>query len=304
MATAVPDAEKPTTIDGNGSPPEHDIPKRPRTATSAATAYFEAANRDLSLFHFVIETVLATDYVAFIAKRALDESDERARQRAGGITSSVKPEVQKISPSELAVTNPGTRTKELRRQRQLLLEMFVARATDNFNRFLVDLIREVLEKQPSILKSRQQSLTIEDILQHTSIDELIRSIIESKVNALSYEGFEQTRDWCGSRGIPLEVADDDLPTLVEGIATRNLIAHSRCVVDEKYVRSVRNTPFKAGELRKLEVDDLFGLLVLFDRVVIATDKTAAKKFKLRRKPLAPKKKPEGMGEAPAQAEHN
>ena len=160
--------------------------------------------------------------------------------------------------------------------------MFVARSVDNFERYLVDLIRAVLQKQPAMLKSRQQSLTLEEILQHSTINDLVHSIIEARVNSLSYEGFDSVLQWCVDRGIPLEVPQGKRDDVVELIATRNLIAHSRCIIDERYVRTVRGTTRTVGEVRRLEVEDLEKCMELLTSIVVATDKSAAKKFRVRR----------------------
>jgi hypothetical protein len=252
----------------------------PRTATQCAKDYFAAAWRDLQLFHFVIDTVLVGDYVAHVAKLALDGKDISAR----------------LTPVELARKEPGPRTKALRDQRQLLLEMFVARSIDNFGRYLVDVIRTVLQKQPAMLKSRQQSLTLEEILQHTSIDDLVRSIIEARVNALSYEGFDSMLAWCTDRGIPLGVPAGKRDDVVELIATRNLIAHNRCIVDERYVRIVQGTTRKIGEVRSLELEDLEKCQELLTGIVVATDIETAKKFKVRRVRLRTAPPAKGPGE--------
>ncbi len=150
----------------------------------------------MRLFHFIIDSALVGDYVAHIAKQALDAVDDPGSEQ---------PPPKKPTPVDLAKTKPGPRTKALRNQRQQLLEMFFARGVDNFNRYVVDLVRSVLRKQPAILKTRQQSLTLDEILGHASIDDLVHSIIEARVNALSYEGFESLSAWCNDRGIPLKV---------------------------------------------------------------------------------------------------
>jgi hypothetical protein len=239
----------------------------PRSATPGAKDYFDASQRDMTLFHFVIDTVLVGDYVTHVAKLALEGGDIRN---------------QDLTPAGLARKEPGPRTKALRNQRQLLLEMFVARSVDNFERYLVDLVRTVLQKQPAMLKSRQQSLTLEEILQHSTIDDLVFSIIEARVNSLSYEGFDSILQWCVDRGIPLEVPQGKRDDVVELIATRNLIAHSRCVIDERYARTVRGTTRTIGEVRRLEVEDLEKCMELLTSIVVATDKSAAKKFRVRR----------------------
>lgn len=256
----------------------------PRLLTTSAHDYFAAGLSDRRLFHFIIDTVLVGDYAVHIAETALAGIDKKDRK---------DPPQKLSSPTELARVSPGSRTKRLRDQSQELLELFLSRGVDNFNRYLVDLIRAVLRQQPSILKSKQQSLTLEEILSHSTIGDLVHSIIEARVSGLSYEGFDSVVDWCGDRGIPIQVPDGKYDDVKELIATRNLIAHSRCVVDERYIRAIKATPFRIGEKRTLEVDDLYHAMELLDGTVIATDIGSAKKFRIKRvriKNMAPKDK--------------
>lgn len=77
------------------------LPTLPERATVAGEAYFRAVNADLSLFYFVADLVLRSDYVAFVAGRALAGSDEYTS----------------MSPSKLSEVDPGPATKFLRRNR-------------------------------------------------------------------------------------------------------------------------------------------------------------------------------------------
>ncbi|HWA14382.1 MAG TPA: hypothetical protein VHA15_14920 [Burkholderiales bacterium] len=262
---------------------------RPHSATKAADDYFASQARDFSLFHFFIDTVLVGDYAAHVASTALARIEDKT-----------SPKLAFKSPVELAKSStPGSRTVELRKKSQVYLELFLVRCVDNFNKYLVDLIREVLKKNPAILRSRQQTLTLEAILEHSSIDELVQSIIEAKVTALSYEGFESMAVWCNDRGIPLQVSDGKSQEVVQYIATRNLISHNRGIVDERFLRAVPNSKFKVGEVRELTVNDYEHCLDLLSNTVRATDDASARKFKLRRTRVSPRKDKGAPGKAMA-----
>ncbi|MDP4199206.1 MAG: hypothetical protein Q8922_05545 [Bacteroidota bacterium] len=224
---------------------------------------------DHSFFHFLIDTVLRSDFVTFTARRALDgvEYDKN------------------MTPSELATSQPGHRTLFLRKNSQALLEMFLGRQIDNFQKYLVDLIREILRSTPSILRTRKETLTVDDLLQFSSIDELVQAIVERKVSSLSYEGFGSVRDWCNERGIPIEVEPEDLAAIVELIACRNIVAHNRCIVDERYLEAVPASQFRIGEKRSLTVDDIASAASLLGTVVQKSDAAAVAKFGLSTQPL-------------------
>jgi hypothetical protein len=238
---------------------------RPECGTLAEREFITARDADIDLLMFVTQTVLKHDYVKHVASRALDGAELDAE----------------LTPESLSRTAPGRNTVALREKSQALLEMLLARSVDNYLRYVVDVVRQVLKKQPNLLRSKQQTLTLEEVLGHGSIEDLVHFIIESKVNSLSYEGFERMRDWCATRGIPLvAAADADFDKIVEFIATRNLIAHSRCRVDEKYLRTAGSNGQCLGDVRKIAVFDYFECVRVLSESVLATDAAAAAKFAL------------------------
>jgi hypothetical protein len=207
-------------------------PRAPSEATSAALAYINASRADKALFLFIIQVVLRGDYTTYIAKHALDGRELEHKQ-----------------PDDLARTEAGPLTKRLREHRQALLEMFVSRQVDNFQKYLVDLIREILRSKPSMLSTGQQLLTFEELLKYERIEDLVHYVIEGKVNALSYQGFVDLQKWCTERGIQIRVSASRRPAVVELIATRNIIAHNRGLIDEGYIRAVRASKFQIGVCR-------------------------------------------------------
>ena len=57
------------------------------------------------------------------------------------------------TPLDLAKRDPGPGIRELRKHRQQFVEMFISRSVDNFQCYVVQLVREVLRIRPEILKS-------------------------------------------------------------------------------------------------------------------------------------------------------
>jgi hypothetical protein len=194
---------------------QHPSPTLPEVGTQAAIDYFVAAKKALSMFHFIIDTAMLVDHVGHIAKVALD-----------GPVSPGNPDLD-ITPEQLMKTDPSPKIKLLRRMRQELLELFLASAVDNFETYIVSIVREILRKKPEILRTREQNLTLEYVLQFTSIQELTNEIIEGKINSLSYEGFSAQQAWCRKKQIPLAVRENIRENVVELIATRNTIIHNR-----------------------------------------------------------------------------
>lgn len=256
----------------NVDPKDDTLPALPVTGTSAAASYYSTFGRNISLFHFLLDTVLTGDYVAHVAKVALDE------------TGSLK----KIdTPADLARQQPGSRTKYLRQYTQPLLEMFFVRDIDNFEKYLVDLVRIVLKARPDLLKSSKKSLTLEEILNYKQIDDLVNDIVEKRVSELSYEGFSALKEWCEERGISIPINNMEVEVVIEWIATRNIIAHNRGLVDRRYLRVTNSTKFKLNDQRTLQLDqDLFAAQKLLHSIVGKMDAEAANKFNLPTHPIA------------------
>lgn len=229
--------------------------------------YVWSGRRDRRLFFFVVDAALRGDYMAHIARTALE-----------GGTYETGPEAH----ASLASKKPGPRTKALRRSQQELLEMLLSRSVDNFQLYVVEIIRDVLRARPEILSGRKQEITLGQILQFGSIDDLVLDIVESRVSSLSYKGFADLKDWCAGRGIPLVVPEESYPAVAELIALRNIVVHNRGRVDPRYQAVVGPTSPALGEPRPIDVDEFFEALDLLDRVVELTDVAVSAKFGLER----------------------
>lgn len=231
--------------------------------TKSAFDYFQMANKNLKMFLNYTDAVTKEDFLHYIIEQKLNN----------------KP-IEIVSPEELCLKKPGARTLEMREYTQEFIEMFLVRSVDNFQSYIVDIIREVLKKKPELLRNRKQTLTLDEILSYNSIEDLIGDIIESKVNSLSYEGFGKLEDWFISKGIPLKVEKEQRNDVVEIIALRNIIAHNRGFVDKRYLQNVRNSSFRLGDKRIFSFKDLNMAGCILDHIVDDTDKVISEKFKL------------------------
>jgi hypothetical protein len=163
--------------------------------------------------------------------------------------------------------------------------MLLARSVDNFETYVVSIIRAVLRKQPKILSNSEYTLDMKSILDHGNIDSLVYDLIERKISSLSYDGFESLHSWCNERGIALSVPAGKQDEIIELIATRNVIAHNRGAIDQKYLGIVKNSLFKAGERRILYAADFFAAIKLLGQTVETTDRAVANNFGLDIPPL-------------------
>lgn len=240
------------------------------TGTVSARLYFESAFADYQLYALIIESVMSADYTDFI----VDQTREPNMP------------LRALNPFQVARQEPGKRTQLIRRQMQRFLEIFLSRSVDNLQTYLVDVIREVFKKRPEVLSDHKKELSVSEILTYPSLESMLSAIIETKVQTLAYGGFRKLRDWCTRRGIPLAVRDHDFKDVVELIATRNVIAHNRGVVNDLYASLVANPVFAQGDLRCLQKEDLDKCRLLLGRVVDDSDSAIAAKFSLDTAPIS------------------
>jgi len=243
------------------------LPELPDSASQAAVDYYVAAFRDVALWSFTTNLAVEADFRAFAAGRAL-KTFETGEVHEGGPG----------TPDELAEQEPGPRWRFLRSVGQAYFEMLATRAVDNFLQYMADIILVVLRKQPDILKTRKQSVTIEQLLQYSSIQDLVDDLVDDKVSSLSYKGFENLIEWCEEKGIPIGGSTAERATVVELVATRNIIAHNRGVVDARYHRAVLSPAFEIGQVRRLNASWVRQEMSVLHKVVTKTDALVTTKF--------------------------
>lgn len=231
----------------------------------------EAVDLDFQLLSFLVDSVAKGDWIVHSIETLIGE----------------KKDLEKLDSTQLALRSPGNRIVFLRENSQILMEMFLSRLVDNFQKYLADLIRAVLRSRPVMLSTSQHSISLEELLKYSTIEDLVRDVIERKVNSLSYDGFAELYDWCSGRGIPLQLSESDRFAVVELIATRNVIAHNRGLVDERYVRTVGSSRFPIGKTRTVEISEVLDGLALLHRVVFETDTATIQKFGLDSEEILP-----------------
>jgi hypothetical protein len=232
--------------------------------TEAAARYFDSAFSTFGLFHFLIEMTLRADYVAHTARRALDgEALDKD-----------------LTPSELAATSPGPATMALRAHRQALLQMVLAREVDNFTTYISETIRAAIRARPGLVRSRQD-VRLDYVLSFPSMEALTEDLIDRKVSDLGYMGLSELDTWLKQHtGLTLFTDATVAGRIGEAVETRNAIVHAGGAIGRKYLKNVSNSQFGMGEVRKLNVDDLFEVWEALFNTVRALDAEAAKKFGL------------------------
>jgi hypothetical protein len=119
--------------------PAH-LPPPPPYITDSARAYYAQLERDLMFMNFIVNTVLASDYMPYQLERLLDGKDP-----------------DEVSPAQLARTNPGGRTLFFRGHSQVFLETVISRFVDNFQKYLADLLGRCSEPSQQFWQPHKKS---------------------------------------------------------------------------------------------------------------------------------------------------
>ena len=196
------------------------------------------------------------------------------------------------------------KSESLSPYRQIFFEMLLCRIIDNFLIYLSELLYLIYETRSEILTRSKDSVPIQVIFQHSSIDDLRSEVIERRIMELSYRGMKALQTYLAEPtqiGFKLFTMKHLLLLAVDVIEVRNLIVHNRGIVNKTFLSKTSTfNDRKVGD--RLEISGK--QLGLVDQFLIATatdiDDRASKKFKLPRPFTSP---PESRTHKDAKRKH-
>ncbi len=170
------------------------------------------------------------------------------------------------------------------------LEIILVRHMENYLNYLAELLFEIFSKKPQTLISSGK-IEVKEIIRHDSIDSLIRSIAEDKVEAMSYKSFRDLSDFFAKHFNLILVQEDKLAEIIKAIEIRNISVHNRCIINERYVKRVGGD-CQIGQQKKVKLGYLGMLIDLLAECVNKTDEEARAKFKLKEEKISLKYTPQ------------
>lgn len=244
--------------------PKHVHSSIPAEMTPPGWGFHKEHERLFGFIIYVTQLAISTDEKAKIAVRALYELDEPDKYQA-------------------AMENIEKRgaTRALRKlHRTLILEMMLCRATDNFLTYLSELLALVFRSRPETLRSAE-TVRLDKVLKHATMEDLVRDLAERKVNQLSYQGMRDLSAYLSERlGFELFPNALNLERAVRTIEFRNLIVHNRGIVNDLFLSRVPGEAGKVGEPLNLDTDQIFDDLNFIAVSVYDVDSRAVEKFRL------------------------
>jgi len=169
---------------------------------------------------------------------------------------------------------------ELKANRQLLIETILVRHIENFINYLSAVLFEIFTTRPETLKSSDK-VEVSKVLEHDSIESLVREIAEIKVDSLSYSSFSKMSDFFEERFKISLASKEDIQLIHEYIEIRNISVHNRCFINKRFIARTNIEHDNLGKKKELFSDQLDILIPKLAEIVKTTDVLIRRKMKVK-----------------------
>lgn len=234
---------------------------------------------------FFIEHARLSHFVGFVSQLAM-RSDEVVKIASRALAGLGKDE----EPPDFDNSKGAVAT--LRRQRQLLLQMTLTRGVDNYLTYLAELLALLFESKPETMRAKlgeaakrrdaqPEFVSLDVVLQHKTMDDLLDYLAERRVNELSHRGMLALDAYLSQKlGFPLFNDEASRRRAVRIVEVRNVIVHNRAAVNRLFIGRVSDDSFTLGQTIEFNVDDVFGDLDALAQSVADIDARAVEKWTL------------------------
>ena len=236
----------------------------PRTGTDAARDFYLTF---ASITQFALYVVRMASHISQISESAREALFDTAHTDA---------ERDKYQPSE----DPPGPLVELAYHRQFFIGILLVRHVENYLNYLSSFLFEIFTQRPECMKSSEK-VDLEFLLEHESMETLVHGIAKRKVESLSYSSFSALASFFEDHFSLSICPAEHFEVVNEGIETRNIIVHNRCVINRRYVEKTGDKLDRVGEHRDLYESDLAGLIPILFEAVKSLDRTARRHLGIR-----------------------
>lgn len=159
---------------------------------------------------------------------------------------------------------------------RLFQEVLLQRAVDNFLCYITEIMSVVFIQRPEMLKTSGM-IAIEDALECEDRSELIAFVVERRIEELSFKGLaDLSSELLRKYHIELFENDEALRYACALVEKRNLIAHNRGIVNQRYLDRVHGAPEKIGD--RVDSTEFGAALTFFMPAMTRIYKLVAVKF--------------------------
>lgn len=238
--------------------------RAPERLTAVAYAFLSEYQRICGFVFYVIRLATGADERTRIANRALYEDSEPERYQEG----------------EKDINEHGAVMELRKNHRTMVLEMMLSRGVENFLTYLSELLSMIFRTRPETLRS-SDTVRLDMVLKHSSMNEFISYLAEKRVNQLSYQGMKDLASYLSkSLNFTILPESKDLDNAIRIIECRNLIVHNRAVVNTVFYERVAKATTPIGELLDLEYREVQNDIGFLAQCVFFIDSVAVEKFGL------------------------
>jgi hypothetical protein len=246
---------------------ERDLGLRiPSSGTHAAIDFFISYRQINSFLQFLINMVGRIEHTAKTAHDAL-------------VTFFKDHPTEKVKLTKDWESRRST-VEDLQEHRQFLMEVILVRHVENYLNYLSSLLREVFLARPEALRSAEK-IELEVVLRHDSIEDLVKTITERKVEALSYSSFADLAEYFLEKFHITLVPHANRQLVIEAIETRNISVHNRCIVNQRFVSRTGGKLEAVGKLRDLVLPEVEETARQLAKSVKAVDLDARKRLHVK-----------------------
>jgi hypothetical protein len=236
----------------------------PERLTPAAFQFLCEYQRICGFVFYVTHLATGVDERSRIANRALYERTEPERYQEG-----------------LETIESRGAVMELRsRHRTIVLEMMLSRGVENFLTYLSELLGMIFRIRPETMRS-SDTVRLDAVLRHSSMDEFISYLAEKRVSQLSYQGMKDLSSYL-SKSLSFTILPEkqDLDNAVRIIECRNLIVHNRGIVNAIFCERLAGVTTPIGKPLGLEYREIQNDIGFLTQCVFFIDALAVKKSDL------------------------
>lgn len=246
-------------------------PSRDTICTLAFSNFLTGYHANLDFFFFIVR---------------LTSQADRARVNAAKVLLEGEADPLKRNEYEASIANPEMTLGELKKHSSLLSQNLTNGIVNTFQRYFSSLINSAASKRPELISS-SQTIKIEEVLRFSKHRDLVASIIDRKINDLSYGGLAEMEKYFDDRlGVKMFSDDRQRDLLRLFIEIRNINVHNGGIVNDLFVsRAGFVDGFSYSKGKRLHVD-LTHLTMLSEnamRVALHIDSVVSAKFRLQRK---------------------
>ena len=235
---------------------------RPELATAPCARFFDCDEEMSDFFIFFVRWTRRPDEMyEDVVKIAYQDEPEKLKE---------------------LLAEPMGGQARIKRFGRFVIGMMLVRGADNFLTYVSELLALVFTSRPETLKSGE-TVRLDEILQHSTMDDLVKRLAERRVERLSYQGMRDLqKDLSEKLSFELFPSPESLVRAVRVIEIRNLLVHNRGIVNRAFQTKTGDSSVALGTLIRLSPRDVVSELDFLARSVLEMDERAALKFGLQR----------------------